>query len=238
MNILLTHQPATLVGLREQLVARGHQVRHVPLIRTVFHDVDLNTISDCPWWLFTSKSAVRALLRHQRGADELARHLIAAIGEGTAQTLRDAGITASLVPQEATGMGLAQALVATNIEGPFAWPCAAASLPDLAETLQQAGRTIRPLVVYETIEVIAPSVRPGDVVVVTSPSAVNVLARSGDLDHPLVAIGPTTAHAASLWGYPCLVAAEPTETGLLRVIDEISSSTETSNQTDGLSHGH
>src|SRR5579884_174341 len=140
---------------------------------------------DYDWVVVTSRN----------GAAELAHRLtapprrLAAIGPGTAATLREHGLEPALVPRVSTQEGLLAEL--PTPAGRVLVAAAEGARRLLAEAL---GADFLPL--YRTVE-LQPAGRPeADLVLLASPSAARALARTEARTLPVLAIGPQTAAAA------------------------------------------
>ncbi|HZS31081.1 MAG TPA: uroporphyrinogen-III synthase [Gaiellaceae bacterium] len=141
------------------------------------------------------------------GAAELARRLVspparlAAIGPGTAATLRAHGLEPALVPADSTQEGLLAEL--PRPAGRVLLTAAEGARRLLADEL---GADFLPL--YRTVE-LAPAETPElDLVLLASPSAARALARTVAREVAVVVIGPQTAAAARELGLDVAAEAE------------------------------
>ncbi len=127
----------------------------------------------------------------------------AAVGEATADVLRNFGADEVLISRDFTGQSLANDLVATHLVGHALVPGGNLAMKSLPSTLQSAGWRVSAATVYTTSHVAkepasAQMVRNKEVsaILFRSPSAVRALTHfvpKPEVD--LVCIGPTTAKA-------------------------------------------
>jgi uroporphyrinogen-III synthase len=186
MKAIVTRPRAQARPLVEALERIGLEVVECPLI-------EIERISDEPvdaagydWLVVTSPN----------GADEIARRgrnlpRVAAVGPGTAETLRAHGIEPALVPTESTQEGLlrefprpAGRVLFTAAEGARRRP------------VEELGADFVPL--YRT-RLLSPEPPDGDVVVLASGSAARAYAAIGGAA-PAVSIGPETSRVARTVG--------------------------------------
>jgi uroporphyrinogen-III synthase len=192
---------------REELVAGvealGHEAVVCELIR-------VEPLGDEPvdaraydWLLVTSRNGARELARRGVFASR-----IAAIGPGTAETLRSHGLRVDLVPAIHTQEGLRDELP----EG--TWLLAA------AEGARQDVLDADFLPLYRTIE-LQPHTPSADIALLMSGSAARALAATG-AEVPVVAIGPQTAAEARAAGLDVVaVAAAHDRDGLLEALRSV-----------------
>jgi len=175
-----------------------------------FHDA-LKALPRFDWVVFTSANAVRAVAERCAAlgidpASGLAHPKVAAVGEPTAEALRELGARVDLVPSVATGSALAEAMIEEGVAGSLVFiPASRIARPELPRALRQAGAGVVLFAVYDTRR---PEGLPaecrralegGEVDVLTffSPSAVrNFVALAGEdlaRAYPNVCIGATTA---------------------------------------------
>lgn len=173
------------------------------------------------WLVLTSANAVAAL--PEEVADRLDPDVrIAAVGHATARAATTRGLTVDLVPEQATGLALAEAI------GPAPAPAHNASSrsarriivlprsdlarPDLPRALAAQGWDVRDVVAYRTAPAdrvpapISEALGAGRIfaVLLTSPSTLrgmlDLIGRPAPSTH-LIAIGPTTANALRESGF-------------------------------------
>jgi uroporphyrinogen-III synthase len=170
---------------REELIARvealGHDAVFCELIR-------VEPLGDEPvdaraydWLVVTSRNGAQELARRGVSANR-----IAAIGPGTAESLRSHGLRVDLVPATHTQEGLREALP----EGTLLLAAAEGARRDVLEG------DFLPL--YRTIE-LRPEVPSVDLALLMSGSAARALAACG-ATMPVVAIGPQSASEARTVG--------------------------------------
>jgi uroporphyrinogen III methyltransferase/synthase len=154
---------------------------------------------------------------------------VAAIGVATAQRVKEFGIKPDLLPIEAVGESMADALVSAGVRGMrILLPRADIAREQLPATLRSAGAECDDLAVYRTV---CPKELParflakldaGDVnwITLTSPSSfVNLLALLGTdrcsalRQVKLASIGPVTTQAVQQAGYGIACEANPHDVG-------------------------
>ena len=182
MRVIVTRPRAQAKPLVAALEAIGADVVECPLI-------EIERTSDAPvdatgydWLVVTSPN----------GADEIARRgvnlpRVAAVGPGTAETLRTHGIEPSFVPSEATQEGLLR-----EFPRPPGRVLFAAAEGARRTAIDGLGADFVPL--YRT-RLLAPEPPDGDVVVLASGSAARAYAGVGGAA-PAVSIGPETTRVA------------------------------------------
>ena len=190
------------------------------------------------WVVFTSDNAVRVLFEllreHDADARAFAGARLCALGQGTVQALADHGLSADLVPDDADGDAVLEALVAAGIDGASVLlPRAEGARAALPDGLRAAGASVDELTLYLSAPPAEPSaellarIRAGEVDIVTFTSSSTVRNLVTLLDGDLAAlrgaviacIGPQTAAAAEAAGLPPqVVAEEHTVAGLVDAI--------------------
>ena len=195
-------------------------------------DAALAELQSYGWIVFASRHAVAAVLERLPAAPAQAR--IAAVGQATAQVLRQRGWPVHLVPEEASAAGLIAAFAARWSEEDAGvkvlYPASSRALPTIAAGLTQLGARVTRVEAYCTesatldIEECRAWIARGGIGAVTfaSPSAVSELARSlGESDFQrllagteVVAIGRTTAAELGARGHAAVVAESATLHGL------------------------
>jgi len=217
LRVLNTRAATGAAALSEPLRALGATVVELPLLAFAppadWGPVERRWQALAPgdWVVFTSATAVDCLLAHVRdgggdaGALNAAR--VAAIGPGTAEALRDAGVSVALVPERFQGEGLLAALLGELPPAARVWvPRAEAARAVLIDGLRQAGHRVCVTAVYRTVpaavdsEALRRLLREGglDWIVFTSPSAVRYFLEA-------LGVGRQALPAASGWpGVACL----------------------------------
>lgn len=235
-RIVIT-RPRNSAGVLRKLLRRAGAVpltcpllRTAPPLTSAKLDEAIEQLASYDWLLFTSPNAVRAMFRRlavlRRDTRALAGIKIGAVGPGTADVLRKMGIQADLVPDKATGRGLAEAIVSHFGTPPrrALLPCSDLARPELADALRAAGGQVDDVVAYRTL-----AIRPrpielnllrhaADAIVFCSPSAVRQF-RTLEIDvrgAAIACIGSTTAEAVRQAGLnPSIIADRPTATDLV-----------------------
>jgi uroporphyrinogen-III synthase len=199
----------------------------------------LANINSFQWIVFASRHAVAAVTGLM--AIQPAGVRIAAVGQATAQVLRQRGWSVDLLPSEANAAALVDAFAATAasatagataIEGArILFPASSRALPTIAAGLKQLGAQVLQVEAYRTessnaldVENCRSWIARGSIGAVTfaSPSAVDELEHAlgkDDFDRLLsaaaaVAIGPTTAKALTERGHTPALAESATLQGL------------------------
>ncbi|MDQ4019142.1 MAG: uroporphyrinogen-III synthase, partial [Actinomycetota bacterium] len=203
MRVVVTQSEPGATRTAERLRAAGFDVDVCPLIRIERLDGPPIRASSYDWVVVTSRNAVEPLLARVDGG--LPR--VAAIGPGTAETLREHGVEPAFVPRVATQEGLA-----AELPRPAGRVLLAAAEGARDVLVRELGGEYVPL--YRTVEL-----RPGrfpaaDVVLLASASAARSFSAL-DVSLPCVAIGPVTAAEAEERGLEVLAEAEtPTAEGV------------------------
>ena len=195
-------------------------------------DAALAAVQSFGWIVFASRHAVAAVLERLPEAPEDVQ--IAAVGQATAQVLRQRGWPVHLGPEAASAAALIAAFAARWSEEDagveILYPASSLALPTIAAGLTQLGARVRQVEAYRTqaatldIEECRAWIARGGIGAVTfaSPSAVSELARSlGESDFrrllagtAAVAIGRTTAAELGARGHAAVVAESATLHGL------------------------
>ena len=193
MKVIVTRprdQAGPHVARLEEL---GHEVVECPLIEIEPFEEAVE-VEGYEWVIVTSPNGARELARRARGG----LPKVAAVGPGTAETLRELGIEPAFVPRVSSQDGLLAEFA--RPEGRILFAAAEGSRRRAIEALQA---DFVPL--YRT-RLLSPEQPPeGDVVVLASGSAARSFAVLG-ADIPAVTIGPQTTKVAQ--GLGLRVAAE------------------------------
>ena len=194
----------------------------------------LAAVKSFGWIVFASRHAVAAVLERLPAAPEGVH--IAAVGQATAQVLRQRGWPVDLVPDEASAAALVDAFAARfaarDAGVKMLYPASSRALPTIAAGLTQLGAQVTQVEAYRTegaaldvADCRAWIARDGvGAVTFASPSAVTELARAlGEEDFQrllsgaaAVAIGRTTARELAARGHTAVVAESATLQGLAR----------------------
>jgi len=234
-QVAVTRAPAQAGALSDLLRSAGAEVIEAPTIEVApmdnYETVDraLRALSRYAWVVLTSTNGVEAT--HTRlnaiggEAQSLAMVKVAAVGSATAARLADYGIRSDLVPDEAVGEALAEALIQQQINGKRILLLRADQARDaLPMALGQAGAIVDDLAVYRTT---CPKAMPElflerfdadeiDWITLTSPSSFANLCELLGKDRAsalgrvkLASIGPVTTRAIRASGYLERVEANP-----------------------------
>ena len=213
MRIVVTRPPAQAGELAERLERLGHDVVLCPLIEIEPLGEDPIDVSGYDWLVITSRNGAELL--SQRVAGPLPR--VAAVGPGTAETLRARGIEPSLVPRHSIQEGLLDEL--PHPTGRVLVAGAEDARPLLADELRADVVSL-----YRTRRLTPAEPPSGDLVVLASASAARAFAELG-VDIPAVTIGPQTSAAASAAGVTIVAEARTHDLkGLVAAVEEACSS--------------
>lgn len=219
MKVALTQSAGRLAELEPMLKERGFEVCRFPLVETsTIENADLQPLFSCPWWLFTSVAAVKALVGLKA---DFSNRRLGAVGGATAKALQEAGGKLGLVSPRADAASLAEAFIARGEAGPVGLPQGDRALPTLADALACAGYPVVKVTVYRTTSGPWPQGVLPNITVLTSPSAVEALPQEVAERSSLVALGPSTAGALRARGLPHQVANEASVEGVLQAIEQL-----------------
>ena len=218
-RIALTREPSQAEPLRQRLHELGADVLLCPLLRFLEPDdpaplrAALQGLEKFDWVLFTSPNGVRTFFEALAPGDarRLGRARLAAIGPGTAQSLRQHGLQADLVPARSVAEGLLEALQVEPMEGRrVLLPRAQEARQVLPEGLRARGAEVVVVACYRTVmPEPPPQLAEVDRVVLMSSSSARhfrQLCPSGDPE--CVCIGPVTAQTARELGFSRVLQAE------------------------------
>ncbi len=245
-TVVVTRMKDQSAALSGPLLAAGAEVIEAPTIELAAVEdhaaVDdaLRNLSRYDWLVLTSANGVDAMMARldTMGLDvrALAGPRIAAIGSATAGRLLERGIRADVVPGEAVGEAMAEALLTQGIAGKrVLLLCGDIARPELPAALREAGGVCDDLAVYRTV---CPERLPDaflerfdaggvDWITLTSPSSWHNLHKL--LGEPraarlrgvrLASIGPVTTQAIRASGFTEAVEADPHDVpGLVAAIE-------------------
>jgi uroporphyrinogen-III synthase len=208
VKVIVTRPRAQAGPLVQRLDALGVDVVECPLIeieRTSDEPIDA---AGYEWVIVTSPN----------GADELARRgrnlpKVAAVGPGTAESLRAHGIEPAFVPRVSSQDGLLAEFPRPGGRVLFAAAEGARRRP-----IEALGADFVPL--YRT-RLLAPQPPQGDVVVLASGSAARAYAAIGGMS-PAVTIGPETSRVAESVGLTVAAEAETHDLdGLVAAVEKM-----------------
>jgi uroporphyrinogen-III synthase len=188
MRIVVTRPEDRAGELAERLEALGHEVSVRPLIATESVGDEPIELEGYDWVVVTSRTGAELVAR--RGVPPWPP--LAAIGPGTAEALRSAGLEPALVPELSTQEGLVAAF--PRPPGRVLFAGAEGARQHLADELDA---DFVPL--YRTVELHPPEPLDGDLVVLASASAARAFGRLRS-PLPAVSIGPETTKAARAEG--------------------------------------
>jgi uroporphyrinogen-III synthase len=239
-TIVLTASAGTFTGLAAALGTVPVTVEEHPLISFeppldwTGLDAALADASSYGSIAFTSPRAARAVVErvHIAGLSWPRERgpAVWAVGPATLAALQGA-LGPVREPQSPTdpdlsaAATLARAMLESGAEGPVLFPCGEKRRDDLPTILRAKGIPVHEVVCYRPVlasrSQAAAAAERGTVVVVASPSVVELLAGAcpGSGRPRLVAVGPTTAASARSAGWPpAAVANEPSTRGVASAI--------------------
>ncbi len=245
-RVMVTRTREQASKLVEQLEELGAECLEVPTIKIVpvedyqVLDRALAELETFDWVVFTSVNGVsyffKRLFATGKDARAMARARLAAIGQATAQALKDFGLQVDLLPQEFRAEGLIAAFEKMGLAGKKVLiPRALEAREILPQKLREMGAEVVVAPAYQTVlpeeeaERARRILREGvDVVTFTSSStAKNLLAMLGEEAKELMArvtlasIGPITSETLRKAGFsPQIEAREFTIPALVEAIKE------------------
>jgi uroporphyrinogen III methyltransferase / synthase len=213
VSVAVTRARAQASGLASRLRVLGADVAEAPAIRISPLDNPLPDLRSYDLVCLTSPNGVRLLFERMADTGLDARVLsgarIAAIGPGTAATLRNHGVIADIVPERFVAEGLVEALAGIPVK--HALVARAAEARDvLPDALRERGAEVDVMALYETVaeslsDAQLDAVGRADYVTFTSSSTVRFLFEAIDgrvqLNARLVSIGPVTSDALRAHGH-------------------------------------
>lgn len=232
--VVVTRAEASDGPLCSQLRSLGVKVLLWPAIEVTKAETRelnaaLDRIGEFDWIVFTSRQAAPPVL--ERLPSQPAGLKVAAVGQATAQVLRQRGWNVDLVPDEPNAGALVSAFAAFATPGMrVLFPASSRALPTVSKGLTQLGAIVTQVEAYRTegaaldVSECREWIGRDEIGAVTfaSPSAVIELERAlgkEDFDRLLtkaaaVAIGPTTARALTELGRVPVMAESATLRGL------------------------
>jgi uroporphyrinogen-III synthase len=201
-------QAGPLVARLEEL---GHEVVECPLIEIEPLEGQVE-VGGYEWVIVTSPNGARELVG--RASADLPK--VAAVGPGTAETLRELGVEPAFVPRVSSQEGLL-----AEFPRPAGRVLFAAAEGARRRPIDELGADFVPL--YRTRLVRPGELPEGDVVVLASGSAAKSLGELG-IDIPVVSIGPETTRAAQDAGLQVAAEAETHDLeGLIAAVGRLAS---------------
>jgi uroporphyrinogen-III synthase len=174
----------------------GHEVVECPLIEIEPFGEPVD-VDGYEWLIVTSPNGAREVVANARG--DLPK--VAAVGPGTAETLRELGVEPAFVPRVSSQDGLL-----AEFPRPAGRVLFAAAEGARKRPIEELGADFVPLYRTRLVQPVEPP--RGDVVVLASGSAARSFGALG-VDIPAVSIGPQTTEAAREAGLQ-VVAEAPT----------------------------
>jgi uroporphyrinogen III methyltransferase/synthase len=212
MRVVVTRPRAQAGPLVERLEALGHEVVECPLIEIEPFAGDAVDTSPYDWLILTSPNGAELFAARQAG--DLPR--VAAIGPGTAETLRGRGIEPDLVPAVSTQEGLL-----AELPRPVGRVLVAGAEGSRRTLIDALGADFLALYRTRLLEPVPPE---GDLVLLASGSAARSFAELG-AGIPAVSIGPQTTRAARAAGVKIVAEARTHDLdGLVAAVEEACSS--------------
>jgi uroporphyrinogen-III synthase len=200
MRIVVTRASGQAEPLASRIAELGHEVVLCPLIRIDPIAGGPVELTGYDWLVVTSRNGAELLAQRARGFPRR----VAAIGPGTAEALRRAGLEPDLVPRVSTQEGLL-----AELPRPAGLVLFAAAESARMTIVEELAADFLPL--YRTAE-LRPTPPVGDLVVLASASAARAF---GALraEIPAVSIGPRTTAAARSAGIDVVAEAERHDLG-------------------------
>jgi uroporphyrinogen III methyltransferase/synthase len=229
LSIVVTRARPQASGLAATLAELGARVTQAPAIGIHPVDVELPDVAAYDLVCLTSVNGVDRLFELVRDARSLAGPVIAAVGPGTAQRLRDHGVAADVVPERAVGEGLLEALAGLEIRRALVLR-AREGRDVLPDGLRERGADVDVVTLYETRpeplgDALREAVLAADWITFTAGSAVrSLVAAVGGADAlrggpRLASIGPVTSGVLRELGLePDVEAVEHTPDGLVAAL--------------------
>ena len=204
ITVLVTRPAGADDPLVAELESRGYRVLAVPTVVTRPAAVEWPDLASFDWIVVTSAAGAAALPAIPHGPR------LAAVGEVTARALRARGLEVALVPAEANGRALADAI--PEVEGRRVLLARASKAdPELPVRLRERGAQVIEVTAYETVEgpdesapALQQALREQDLaaVVFASGTAVRGFVKLGGIPNlPAVTIGPRTTAVAREAGF-------------------------------------
>jgi uroporphyrinogen III methyltransferase/synthase len=211
VKVVVTRPRAQAGPLVSRLEELGHEVVECPLIEIEPLPGKVE-VEGYDWVIVTSPNGARELV--SRASGDLPK--IAAVGPGTAETLRELGVEAAFVPRVSSQDGFL-----AEFPRPAGRVLFAAAEGARRGPVDELGADF---VALYTTRLVRPATPPeGDVVVLASGSAARSFAALG-VEIPAVTIGPQTTQAAQKAGLRVVAEAETHDLdGLIRAVDRLAS---------------
>jgi uroporphyrinogen-III synthase len=230
VKVALTQSRGRLEKVQEILEGRGYEVVRQPLIQTepLLDDVtklEAQKLLECAWILFTSRTSAEVWQQLGISLQPDPRNPkpnIGAVGKKTAETLKDIGAEVSIVADQQNAENFVEMFLAhPQAASPVGLPQGDKALKTVQEKLEQHGFEVRTAILYKTL-LQSQSFDNIDIIVLSSPSAVEALEATGYVDTKLVAIGATTLQAIKARGWQALQASSPTAESIVEAVEHLS----------------
>jgi uroporphyrinogen-III synthase len=211
VKVVVTRPREQAGPLVRRLEERGHDVVECPLIEIEPLPGPVE-VEGYDWVIVTSPNGARELVSRASGA----LPKVAAVGPGTAETLRELEVEPAFVPRVSSQDGLL-----AEFPRPAGRVLFAAAEGARRRPIDELGADFVPLY---TTRLVRPEIPPeGDVVVLASGSAARSFAELG-AEIPAVTIGPQTTKAAEQAGLRVVAEAETHDLeGLIEAVDHLAS---------------
>jgi len=244
MKIVITRSGSQSTEMIEELIRYGHDPIAMPTIQIEAISpnprlkIAMKFLHLCKWAIFTSTNAVHSTVNNltRQRYRQLKKMNIAAIGEKTAEVLRQYKLKPSYIPEHFTGIHIMEGLGEIKDQWIFL-PRVETANEDLVEAIRAAGGICLDVPVYRNI---MPSLDPSnvdilrrgvDMLTFTSPSTVrnfSAICKDNDLDPTnlpgdpaVVSIGPVTEAAAKQIGFDkILIPQTYTTHAMIELIDD------------------
>ena len=211
MKVVVTRSRDQAGPLVQRLEELGHEVVECPLIE-IEPLPGAVEVDGYDWVVVTSPNGARELVARADG--ELPK--VAAVGPGTAETLRELGVEPAFVPRVSSQDGLL-----AEFPRPPGRVLFAAAEGARRRPIEELGADF--VALYTTRLVTPPEPPEGDLVVLASGSAARSFAELG-VDIPAVTIGPQTTEVARTAGLRVVAEAETHDLdGLVGAVDRLAS---------------
>jgi uroporphyrinogen-III synthase len=211
VKVVVTRLRGQAGPLVKRLEEQGHEVVECPLIEIEPTEGAVD-IAGYDWVIVTSPNGAAELVSRVTGS--LPR--VAAVGPGTAETLRELGVEPAFVPRVSSQEGLL-----AEFPRPAGRVLFAAAEGSRRRPIEELGADFVPLY---TTRLLRPDEPPeGDLVVLASGSAARSFAALG-VEIPVVSIGPQTTRVAESVGLRVVAEAETHDLdGLVAAVGSLAS---------------
>jgi uroporphyrinogen-III synthase len=211
VKVVVTRLRGQAGPLVKRLEEQGHEVVECPLIEIEPTDNAID-VAGYDWVIVTSPNGAAELVSRATGS----LPKVAAVGPGTAETLRELGVEPAFVPRVSSQDGLL-----AEFPRPAGRVLFAAAEGSRRRPVEELGADFVPLY---TTRLLQPDEPPdGDLVVLASGSAARSFAALG-VEIPVVSIGPQTTRVAESAGLRVVAEAETHDLdGLVAAVGSLAS---------------